>query len=859
MIGALQNYWGWRKVLRTGLAEAEALLSAEPGSDGVGCILRLQAVLHGGKLLETADQCAATHLLMRRYPSLRIACLEETGGGGGGGGGGGFAFASVLYRGVTADAAAAEPDGAAAVVDPVGVTLSMVACRRVALRRSPIADGLAEGKATNQASALLHCDAELLMVNDCNQGADLEQFFFLPRLMQEFRSDGEGRHAPSNRTRLVGFKEHIFSETDGLVARSGALNEYVFGTIVQRQLHISLGARLHYGHPDVFDFGFVLTQGGASKLSRTINVSEDIFGGINMYCKGGGIRYVDYVQVDKGRDMQYDAALGFESKIAGGTAVHALSRDYERLQVSPLALFQKASLLAGSLGYFFSNTLLVLSMQAVVAMHAAAVMLPADIQRSFYAYTPSYLTLFNLGFVYAIALMVQLSGDRGVRGALVALAALFASLPLALAKMKAHQSYVRRGIVAGLAKYVATGRDLATKRVGFRDTFARYAHTHFAPAFDMGVLLLVVHQFSIYGSTFYWNTTGVLWLVLASWLLSPMLYNPHGLELQTLWQDALRTFDWLSSDEFDHWRLGQAPGAREGDFARDNWFCWLNTEPLIYQLLVAVSRAAFYAPLSVWIVASFGLGPSSPPSTPHRLGASELLTVVLFAALLVHAMHVRASTLRTASAFMICAWLLGVVILGSVASCVRLSLAAFCAAKAGQGALELAAALLATSQRRGALLTATHGAQQLVPTALLMPLQLRILCLGMVADVSRVYYGAQAALSLGLSLVIAILLLVPILPFAAVSTLAISFYCILGGTFSLQDAIALATISAASLIAILLGSGSKVDRTAAAQSSHLRLWLLALNFGVLHSCLVMNRSVAQALLFQSVRPKAKST
>ena len=60
---------------------------------------------------------------------------------------------------------------------------------------------------------------------------------------------------------------------------------------------MTLGARLHYGHPDCFDFGFVLTEGGTSKMSKTINVSEDIFGGINVLLRGGSVSYVDYLQV----------------------------------------------------------------------------------------------------------------------------------------------------------------------------------------------------------------------------------------------------------------------------------------------------------------------------------------------------------------------------------------------------------------------------------------------------------------------------------------------------------------------------------------------------------------------------------
>jgi|OM-RGC.v1.034707888 1,3-beta-glucan synthase component. len=57
--------------------------------------------------------------------------------------------------------------------------------------------------------------------------------------------------------RILGFKEHIFTDVDGIVGRSGALSEYVFGTIVQRVMYVLLRARLHYGHPDIFCHAFV--------------------------------------------------------------------------------------------------------------------------------------------------------------------------------------------------------------------------------------------------------------------------------------------------------------------------------------------------------------------------------------------------------------------------------------------------------------------------------------------------------------------------------------------------------------------------------------------------------------------------
>ena len=53
-------------------------------------------------------------------------------------------------------------------------------------------------------------------------------------------------------TAMVGFKEWIFSHKSGALGSFAAAAEYVFGTVLQRDMawgHV----RLHYGHPDVFD------------------------------------------------------------------------------------------------------------------------------------------------------------------------------------------------------------------------------------------------------------------------------------------------------------------------------------------------------------------------------------------------------------------------------------------------------------------------------------------------------------------------------------------------------------------------------------------------------------------------------
>jgi hypothetical protein len=46
------------------------------------------------------------------------------------------------------------------------------------------------------------------------------------------------------------------------------------------------GCRFHYGHPDVWDKLFTMTNGGVSKATKSLHVSEDVFGGYNVMLRG---------------------------------------------------------------------------------------------------------------------------------------------------------------------------------------------------------------------------------------------------------------------------------------------------------------------------------------------------------------------------------------------------------------------------------------------------------------------------------------------------------------------------------------------------------------------------------------------
>jgi hypothetical protein len=264
--------------------------------------------------------------------------------------------------------------------------------------------------------------------------------------------------------------------------------------------------------------------------------------------------------------------------------------------------FHKVSLLSGGFGYFWSNLTLVLAILTLAALHAVISMLPSEIQFVTYSDLPSYIPLLNLGFVYLFALIVQYVGDRGIKHTLVAVVAIIGTIPLTLAKMKTHQYFGHRGLGLGLAKYVGTGRDLATKRVTFLSTYQRYLYSHLAPGLDLLILVLVVARYNTLGVTFFWNATLSLWIVMVAWLFAPTLYNPFAFDLASLKRDYIEWSEWVRSAKFEDFYFGQKAGqVGEGDFAHNSWWSWLNAEPFILRLLHSFFRLAVYGTVGLCI------------------------------------------------------------------------------------------------------------------------------------------------------------------------------------------------------------------------------------------------------------------
>ena len=215
---------------------------------------------------------------------------------------------------------------------------------KVRLPGNPI---IGEGKPENQNHAVIFAHGEYLQTLDMNQDNYLGESLKMRNLLELFTGD----------VRLIGFREHIISDGNGLVAGFAADSEFVFGTMIQRFMAWPLEVRLHYGHPDVWDAVWCLSSGGISKASKTIHVSEDVFGGANVWLRGGSVDYTEFIHVGKARDITFTGINGFEQKISGGNALQCMSRDYARMSAN-FDLFRLLSLYMTSVGFFLTSAMM---------------------------------------------------------------------------------------------------------------------------------------------------------------------------------------------------------------------------------------------------------------------------------------------------------------------------------------------------------------------------------------------------------------------------------------------------------------------------------------------------------------------
>jgi len=266
----------------------------------------------------------------------------------------------------------------------------------------------------------------------------------------------------------------------------------------------------------------MVQQGGVSKGTRGLNLSEDVFAGLDLVLRGGWTKYQEYFHVGKGRDMGFMSALAFYAKISMGNGEQAITRQWTRMGIE-LPLQRLFGVFYTHVGYYLTQVLMSKALQVFSFMAAFfAVSGFADVAVGI---STSYFGFLYLLFVLAsmLPLLFELCIEEGLRAALRSVANSLLSLsPVFSAfqsKLMGH--YFETTVHYGGAQYIPTGRGLATAREPFQKLFQTFAGTHMQDGFEIAVFMCISARVE-YGWAFYL----CMLFSIMSWTLAPFIFNP---------------------------------------------------------------------------------------------------------------------------------------------------------------------------------------------------------------------------------------------------------------------------------------------------------------------------------------------
>jgi len=425
---------------------------------------------------------------------------------------------------------------------------------------------LGGGKAANQNHALAFSTGSCIQTIDANQEFYEEEAFKLPNILSEFQGD---------KIAILGLREHIFSTQIGTMSDFAGRSELVFGTMVQRVLNLQM-ARLHYGHPDIFDKMKTMQIGGLSAASK-INLNEDIFAGMNALLRGERVNYVEYMQMGKARDMGFVSIMTFQSKLGRGAALQASTRQHVRLG-SRLPLSRMLSVFYGHLGYYVNQylfgvafwllcfflmyfTLSDYSNPSSTYVVGSSQLAPGQkygssyesIARSTLAKVCGPL-LYLFLFANSVPAFLTAVLEKGIFSAIwevvviqnITLAPLFFSFQSRLI----GYTFKTQLSSGSDSSYEATGRGLQMERRNFAELYCFYAESHLIPGFEILLMILTIVIVKAHrGNNPQDENNNIFWalvsITLTSWFIAPFLFNPEQFEIMKIMSSIKEHYHWL--------------------------------------------------------------------------------------------------------------------------------------------------------------------------------------------------------------------------------------------------------------------------------------------------------------------------
>lgn len=506
--------------------------------------------------------------LLHRFPNLRVAYIDEV---------------RVNYQ---------KEQSYFTVLIKGGEELGTVEeIYRVRLPGNPI---LGEGKPENQNAAIPFSRGENLQTIDMNQDGYIEESLKMRNMLEEFDSG-----SPDRPYTIVGLPEHIFTGSVSSLANYMALQETSFVTLGQRTLARPLRMRLHYGHPDVFNKLFFITRGGISKASKGINLSEDIFAGYNNCLRGGSVAFPEYVKCGKGRDVGMQQIYKFEAKLAQGAAEQCLSRDVYRIS-QRLDFFKLLSFYYNHVGFYLSMSLIIWTVYVLLYCNLIRSLLSLEGigGRDAALFSTLQVMLGSVAFFTTAPLLATISVERGFKAAVKEMFMMFVTGgPLYfLFHIGTKWFYYGQTILAGGAKYRATGRGFVTKHSRFDELYRFYASSHLYAAVEIAIGLTIYYVFTTGHQ--YFVMTWSLWLVFVSWYWSPFWFNPLAFEWSDVSEDLSVWLKWMRGD---------------GGNPNQSWEAWFKEENAYFSTLQPWAKACVTLKGSVFAVVALSIASSGNP------------------------------------------------------------------------------------------------------------------------------------------------------------------------------------------------------------------------------------------------------
>lgn len=376
-------------------------------------------------------------------------------------------------------------------------------------------------------------------------------------------------------------------------------------------------------------------RGRSAPLCRSRR--RQVFAGYKTVLRGGRVVFREYHQVGKGRMTNLAEIAAFFAKVSQGAACQLMSRDLYRLCKS-LPLDRQLSLLHGGFGFYVVNCLtmhLVYATAFLLALLNVSGLLPYFQTDSAVVYTN--ITLWIPLFV-AVALLlpdaILVWHERGVRlglhyfyGKVITLAPLYY---LFVAQTRAY--HFANTMRWGGATYYVTRRAVSISHASLHEIFMAYARSHFYPAIELLLLLVVATSFDAPADMY--NATWMLWLLGVALLYVPFLYNPNSLLLPSICADLRQWRAWVFEGD-------ASVGASTNSAAR-SWRAWWEAgTPAASQydtatMLGQVLMAAVYAYLAGGVL--LYANTRRDGGLPGAFGAHSLWQLSLGAAAVVPAM-----------------------------------------------------------------------------------------------------------------------------------------------------------------------------------------------------------------------------